>query len=267
MSLRSVLFTLIFSIILFAGSLQERPVLYILGDSTVASASDGNPIQGWGKLLMSKFDTSAIVIRNLAVSGTSSRTYYSGIVHDKKILKDKLWSGTLKKIRAGDYVMLQFGHNDESPVIDTSRMRGSLKGAGNDSLTVTNSFSKQREVVYSYGGYLKKFIDQIHAKNAFAIICSPIPKNKWLAGRVIRNDLDYGKWAKEAAAKNGAAFIDLNKLVADEYDELGKDKVAAEYFVADGIHTTKIGAELNAVLVARAIKNLSGLELKRYLKP
>lgn len=254
--------SLIILIYFFTSASQKRPVLFIIGDSTVATAKVGNAIQGWGGMLHNYIDTSKIEIRNYAVSGTSSRTFQTGIVHDATLLRDGLWKGILEKIEPGDFVIMQFGHNDESPLQDTSRMRGSIKGIGNDSVIVKNHFTRKSETVYTYGHYLNVIVKDIKAHGATAIICSPIPKNKWKNNLVIRNLDDYGKWAKEIAKLNNINFIDLNQLIANRYDIEGVENVKAKYFVADGVHTAKLGAELNALEVAKSLKKT---KLKNYL--
>ena len=171
----------------------------------------------------------------------------------------------MKKLKEGDFVIMQFGHNDESPVIDTLRMRGTIRGTGNDSLVTINHFTIRQEVVRTYGYYLSRLVSDIKSRNAVAIICSSIPKNRWIGGKVIRNDQDYGKWAKQVADAKGAHFIDLNQLIADEYDRLGQETVSKVYFVSDKIHTTQEGAELNASLLAAAIKTLKKSKLRNYL--
>ena len=237
-------------------------MLFIIGDSTVATAKVGNTIQGWGGMINNYLDTSKIEIKNYAVSGTSSRTFKTGIVHDASLRKDGLWKGVLEKIKPGDFVIMQFGHNDESPLQDTSRMRGSIKGISDDSVIVKNHFTKKNETVYTYGHYLNAYVNDIKAHGATAIICSPIPKNKWKNNLVVRNQNDYGKWAKEIAKLNNINFIDLNHLVANRYDIEGVENVKAKYFVADGVHTTKLGAELNAFEVAKSLKKT---KLRNYL--
>ncbi|RZK41101.1 MAG: hypothetical protein EOO90_12870 [Pedobacter sp.] len=242
----------------------QKPSLYLIGDSTVEAASASNPIQGWGGKLFDYFDNDRIRLQNRAVSGISSRTYQTGVVHQPSMLKNGMWKGVMAELKAGDFVIMQFGHNDESPVIDTLRMRGTIKGTGNDSLITVNHFTKQQETVKTYGYYISKLVADIKSRNAVPIICSPIPKNRWLEDRVIRNDQDYGKWAKEVAETTGAYFVDLNKLIADEYDNQGKERVAA-YFVEDKIHTTQIGAALNASLLISALKKMKKNNLKEYL--
>lgn len=245
-------------------SQTEKPSLYLIGDSTVEAASASNAIQGWGGKLSEYFDGERIRVQNRAVSGISSRTYQTGVVHQPSMLKNGMWKGVMTELKAGDFVIMQFGHNDESPVVDTLRMRGTIKGIGNDSLVTVNYFTKQPETVKTYGYYISKLVSDIKSRNAIAIICSPIPKNRWVGGRVIRNDKDYGKWAKEVAETTGAYFIDLNQLIADEYDRQGKERVAS-YFVEDKIHTTQTGAALNASLLISALKKIKKNKLKAYL--
>ena len=60
--------------------------------------------------------------------------------------------------------------------------------------------------------------------------------NVWKDGKVVRSPESYGGWAKEIATQEGAFFIDLNNIVADKYEELGTDKVAA-FFPGDHTHT------------------------------
>lgn len=243
----------------------DQPSLYLIGDSTVEGASETNPIQGWGGKLVKYFKVNQIRIQNRAVSGISSKTYQTGIVHQPSMLKNGMWKGVMKELKEGDFVIMQFGHNDESPVSDTLRMRGTIKGTGNDSLVTVNHFTKEKETVRTYGYYLRQLVGDIESRKAVAIICSPIPKNRWAGGKVIRNDLDYGKWAREVAEATGTYFIDLNQLVANEYDRLGQEKVSETYFVPDKIHTTQAGAELNASLLAAALKKLKKSKLRNYL--
>lgn len=252
--------------LVFSSFRRDRPVLYIIGDSTVATASPNNIIQGWGGHLSALFDTTKINIQNRAVSGTSTRTYLSKGVHDKNMLKNGMWDSVMVTLKPGDFVMMQFGHNDESAVVDSTRLRGTIKGTGNDSVVVFNRFLNRQETVHSYGWYLEKIITDIRSRGAIPIVCSPIPKNFWKDGKVIRNNDDYGKWASEVAARTHAFYIDLNRLIADKYDADGQAKVSSLYFVKDNVHTTAQGAKINASFVVQAIKEQRKCKLKSYLK-
>ena len=80
-----------------------------------------------------------------------------------------------------------------------------------------------------------------------------------------RANNDFGKWANEIAVREGAFFIDLNKITADKYDLLGPDEVK-KFFPGDHTHTNEEGAKVNAASVAEGIRLLRDLQLNSYLK-
>lgn len=108
-------------------------------------------------------------------------------------------------------------------------------------------------------------IGEAKTKGATVIVCSPIPRNNWKEGKINRNDNDYGKWALEAAAQAGAAFLPLNKIIADGYDSEGEAKVKSVYFNTDATHTIEAGAKFNSAAVVTGIKSLKDSQLKNYL--
>ena len=222
---------------------KERPVLFIIGDSTV---KNGNTEQwGWGSFLGEHLDSTKIKVENHAIGGRSSRTF----------ITEGRWERILAVLKPGDYVLIQFGHNDGGPLGDTSRARGSIKGIGDESKEIYNPIRKQQEVVYTYGAYLRKYVADAKSKGAIPIICSPVPRDNWKEGKVNRANNNYGKWAKEVAAATGTFFIDLNNKIADKYDAMGPEK-AASLFIGDHTHTSKEGAMLNATIVAESLKQL-----------
>jgi rhamnogalacturonan acetylesterase len=255
---------LLFGLVLLGGWLlgaaapKPRPTLYLIGDSTVKNGQgrgDGG-LWGWGNYLPLAFDTTRLRVENDARGGTSTRTFRS----------QGLWEKVRAKIRPGDYVLMQFGHNDSSPLTDSTRARGTIKSNGDDSQEVFNYLTKQKETVHSYGWYLRQFVAEAKAQGATVVICSPIPRNEWSGGKVKRNTADYGRWAAEAARQSGATFIDLNQLIADRYDRASEAVVKSTYFNAtDHTHTIEAGAQLNAEAVADGIRAAKDLALKKYL--
>ena len=237
---------------------QRKPTLFLIGDSTVKNGKgkgDGG-LWGWGSYLPAHFDTTRIRIENDALGGTSSRTFQT----------KGLWDAVQAKIQPGDFVIMQFGHNDDGPLADTARARGTLKSNGEESQEVYNPLNKKQEVVHSYGWYLRRFIVDTKAKGATPVVCSLVPRNGWKDGRVNRATEGYTKWAAEAAKQGGAYFIDLNKLVAEKYDRQGEAKVGTVYFTfKDHTHTIEAGAQLNAATVAEGIRATRKLELRKYL--
>jgi len=230
---------------------QTHPTLYIIGDSTVKNHTAG--LQGWGDPIAALFNPAKITVENDALGGRSSRTF----------LTEGLWDKVAPRIKPGDFVLMQFGHNDGGSV--TKGYRASLKGTGDETQDVVNEKSGKPETVHTYGWYLRKYVDDTKSKGATPIVISPIPRNMWNAeNKVGRNSNDYGKWASEVAHNESALFIDLNEIVADKYDALGPDKVKA-YFPGDHTHTNDAGATLNAESVADGIKTLKDCNLRDYL--
>jgi rhamnogalacturonan acetylesterase len=232
---------------------HEKPTIYLIGDSTVRNTNKEQ--WGWGTMLPEFIDSTKINISNNAMAGRSTRTF----------IKEGRWDKVLSQLKKGDYVMMQFGHNEGSKP-DTSKAgyRGVLKGTGEDSVQLTWPDGKP-EVVHSYGWYLRKFIREAKSKGAQPIVLSMIPRNEFRDGKVLRANNDYGKWAKEVAEQEGVIFIDLNAITADKYDLWGAEKVK-EYFPGDHTHTSQEGARINAASVVQGIRMNKKNGLNGYLR-
>jgi len=236
---------------------KEKPVFYIIGDSTVRNGDGtgkGN-LWGWGSFIAGYFDTSAIDVQNHAIGGRSSRTF----------ITEGRWDKILATLKKGDYVIMQFGHNDGGPLDDTARARGSIKGIGNESKEIYNPIMKKQEVVYTYGFYMRKYIHDARAKGAIAIVCSPIPRNNWKEDKVVRSGESYSGWAEQIAKEEGAYFINLNDLIATKYEQMGAEAVKP-FFPGDHTHTDINGAKLNAQIVIEQLKKINPGELKKFMK-
>ena len=237
--------------------IQTKPVLYIIGDSTVknGSGTGADKLWGWGSFLSGYFDTTRIEVQNHAIGGRSSRTF----------ITEGRWDKILNTLKQGDFVIIQFGHNDSSPLDDTARARGTIKGINDDSTEIYNPIRKMKETVHSYGWYMRKFINDTKAKGATAIVCSPVPRNNFVNGKVQRGTTDYGLWAKQVAAQTGAAYIELNGMIADRYDSLGAETVS-KFFPVDHTHPNEEGSRLNADMVVKGIRDLDKTKLRDFLK-
>lgn len=240
----------------------STPRLVLIGDSTVkcGSGRGGGGLWGWGSFLSEHFDAEKIQVENYARGGRSSRTY----------LTEGLWTEALKRLGPGDFVMMQFGHNDGGKMFEGDRPRASIKGNGNESKIGVVEATGKEETVYSYGWYLRKYIADARDAGATPIVLSLIPRDRWEGKlgerRVIRADQDYGKWAREAAKDGGALFIDLNEIVARHYEELGEERVGKDFFTEkDWTHTKDAGAKLNAACVVEGILKLKDCPLRDYL--
>ncbi len=238
---------------IMAFSTKQKPTLYLIGDSTV---HNNDQVQwGWGSVLPDFFDLHKIDVQNHAMAGRSTRTF----------IKEGRWQKVDSLLKPGDYVMMQFGHNEGSPP-DTTKAgyRGVLKGIGEETKEVTWPDGKV-EVVHTYGWYIRKFIRDTKAKGATPIVLSMIPRNEFREGKVMRADKDYGKWAQEVAEQEGAWFINLNQITADKYDSMGPDSVK-KFFPGDHTHTNKMGATVNAQSIVDGIRADSKNTINKYLK-
>ena len=236
-----------------ASAQQRLPTLFIIGDSTVKNGTKG--LQGWGDAIGSFFDLTKIRIENRARGGRSSRTYVT----------EGLWDQVVGELMPGDFVLMQFGHNDGGAVNDASRARGSLRGIGDETEEIDSLLTRKHEVVHTYGWYMKKFINDSKTKGAMPIVLSPVPRNIWKDGKVVRASDSYGKWAAEVAKLAGVSFIDLNDIAAKKYEALGPEKVKQLYFLEDHTHTTPAGAEVNAASVVEGLRALKNCPLAAFL--
>jgi lysophospholipase L1-like esterase len=230
------------------------PTLFIIGDSTVENTNAGHV--GWGEPLADYFDLTKINVINRAIGGRSSRSFQ----------EEGRWDAVLAEMKAGDYVIMQFGHNDGVAPTDPLRGdRGVLKGVGEDTVQAINPKTKVMDTIHSYGWYMRKYVTDAKARKVTAIICSLIPRKIWTPdGKMTRGADTYGGWAREAAQATGGLFVDLNEITAERYEALGKAKVDT-LFVDEHTHTNAEGADINARSIVAGLKGMPKCPLTPYL--
>lgn len=230
----------------------KLPTLWIVGDSTLNSNA---PLRGWGQELAQFFNLTKINVVNRAIGGRSSRTFqYEG-----------RWDKLLSELRKGDFVILQFGHNDVGIYNDPrSKDRPSLHSEGEETAETTR-VDGTNEIVHSFGWYLRKYGNDTRERGATMIFCSMVPHKDWDNGHILRKERDkWVKWTANAAVATQAAFIDLNEIIALEFERLGPEKVAPMFGDAR-THSTPAGALLNAQMVVAGIRALKKPALSKYL--
>ena len=263
---------------------EGKPVVFLTGDSTVKNADkDEDGMWGWGAVANTVFDESKIDIVNAAMAGRSCRSY----------LNEGRWERVYNSLKPGDFVLIQFGHNDISP-IDKPKYRGAIATA-KDTCHVYQMQAAQEdtpsepprgeasvlslggdsgrpsqvgsyEVVYSFGWYLKKFIQDVREKGATPILVSLTPRNEWTDGKIERRNDTYGKWYREVVEETGVEFVDLHNITADFLDKkCGKKEKAMKYFNHDHTHTSLLGAKTNARSIAKGLRDNKS-PLAKYLK-
>jgi rhamnogalacturonan acetylesterase len=240
-----------------AQSGTNLPTYWIVGDSTVRNGTP--PRAGWGEVIAPLFDQTRINVVNKAIGGRSTRNY----------IAQGRWKEVLDKAKPGDYVTVQFGHNDRGSFRGPKGDRGVIPGVGDETQEVTPDPNKPDEkvVVHTYGWYLRQFISDARARKLNIILVTPVARNNWTKDGKLNNDIrPWAEYMIEVARAEKVPLLDLNAIVAGHYSEMGKDKVDGILFEGrDQTHTTKAGAEFNARCVAEGLRKLDGCNLKDYL--
>lgn len=255
------------------GQKKRKPRVLLTGDSTVKNNDkDVDGMWGWGSQAYTVFDSTKCVVVNAAKAGRSTRTF----------LYEGRWDEVYRSVQPGDYVLIQFGHNDTGH-IDTQKERAVIATAKDTCHVYKMASNGQYKVIYSFGWYLKKFIQDVREKGGTPILVSLTPRNRWHEGKgetvgelypvkekkgkqyiERRNDNSYGLWYRQVAEETGCAFLDVHNITADALQKMGKEKAAAMYN-RDHTHTSLAGAQLNAQSVAKGLKKMKS-PLAKLLK-
>jgi rhamnogalacturonan acetylesterase len=243
---------------------SNLPTLFIVGDSTARNQAD----LGWGDHFAHYFDTTKINVANRAMAGRSSRSYYN----------EGRWANVLAEMKAGDYVVIQMGHNDggtTTPQNDT-KARASYKGIGDETVeyTLPKPFTsgpiaaQTTETIHTYGWYIRKYIADTRAKKATPILLTVTIRNIWVndpdGNLHVERDMGYREYETQLAASEQVPLVDMATVEADRLEALGPEKTAL-LFPIDHTHTSAEGAEHNAESVAIALRNAKS-PLVAYLK-
>lgn len=211
------------------------PTIYLCGNSTVVDQPN-EPWASWGQMIPRWFNEN-IAIANHAESGLTAGTFLAQNRLDK----------ILSTLKRGDYVVCEFGHNDEKE-----------KGAG-------------RGAWYHYSVNLKKFIDLVRAKGATVIFCTPTQRRRFDDGkqRIVDTHGDFPAAMKAVAKRENVQVIDLNAMTRTFFETLGYDgsKRALVHYplgsfpgqdreLADNTHFNPYGAYEVAKMVITGMKKL-----------
>ncbi len=232
----------------------HHPALFLIGESIMKTGTppgDHGPY-GMGYEIAPLFDPAKIHVYNEAAGGRSSRSY----------IAEGLWAKNLVRMQPGDFVIIMFGHNDANNSNDHPD-RATINAGGDEAVVV--GVGNKAETIHTYGWYLRQYVKDVQAKGATVILCSPVPRNTWVDGKIKRGFDGYAQWAADAAKAGGALFIDLNTLAANHYDALGQQQSAKCF--ADNQHTTRAGAKINAQSVIEGLKQLKDCPLASDLAP
>jgi lysophospholipase L1-like esterase len=213
---------------------KKKIKIFMAGDSTMAiKVSRAFPETGWGMPFVHFWDTSVIVI-NKAKNGASTRTF----------IEDGLWQSIVQQAEAGDYVFIQFGHNDEVPT--------------------KKSYTTREE----FQNNLKRFISETRSKNAIPILLTPVARRKFDSTGVNEDTHEvYAGLVHSVADDENVILIEFNQKSIALYQQLGVEKSKMLFLHVrknehpnypdgkeDNTHFSELGARLVAQLVLHEIK-------------
>ncbi len=202
---------------------NELPVLYVCGDSTVCD-QPGENNASWGQML-TRFFKPDVVIANHGESGESLRDF----------IGEKRWPKVLSTMKAGDYMIVQMGHNDE---------KDNRPGAG---------------AMTSYKTFLKQFVADTRAKGATPIIVSPMERRGFDGNKIKPSHGEFPEAVRQVAKEDNVAFIDLTALSVTFYETLGPEKAYLAFAGTgtnrDATHHDNYGAYELAKMIVQGIKD------------
>jgi DNA sulfur modification protein DndE len=229
------------------GSNSQPPIrIFLIGDSTMADKPiEGNPERGWGQMFPTYFDNQ-VMIFNHAVNGRSTKSF----------IREGRWQKVLDSLRAGDYVMIQFGHNDQKDY-DTTRYAA--------------PFAQFKQNI-------ENFISESRAKGAYPILITPVMRRSFdEIGNFHDTHGDYPLVVRQVAIKQQVPLVDLHRKSEQLIIQLGVEEskkiflwVEPNIYSAlpkgkqDDTHFSEYGANCIAGMVAQGLKELK-LPLAEYL--
>ncbi|MEA1848897.1 rhamnogalacturonan acetylesterase [Chryseobacterium sp. MHB01] len=236
-----LLFSIVISTFILA---QKKPTLFLIGDSTMANKEnpDKNPEHGWGQVL-NQFFTTGIEIQNHAMNGRSSKSFRT----------EGRWAAIEKQLKKGDFVIIQFGHNDQKV---------------KDSTKFTNPYTQ-------YRANLERYVKETRAKGAIPILMTSIVRRNFNEnGVLIDTHKEYPLVVRMVANDLNVPFVDMQLLTEQLEIAYGPEnskklhlhfKEGEEPYYPKGkdddTHLSKLGADLEAKLAAESLKNMkTGLE-------
>ncbi|PYS70192.1 MAG: GntR family transcriptional regulator [Acidobacteria bacterium] len=242
-ALLSIVFTLVACSIAFG---QDAVTIYLAGDSTMAQkTADKRPETGWGEKLQSFFDPAKVRVENHAKNGRSTRSF----------IEEKSWAAIIDKLKKGDYVFIQFGHNDEKE--NTERYASPV----------------------DYGTNLKKFVNEVRARQGLPVLFTPVVRRRFdEQGAFVDTHGKYPDVVRSVAAELKVPLVDMHRKSEKLVRELGVEESRKLFLqlkagenvnypkgVEDNTHFNPFGAEQMAALAVEGIRE-SKLGLMKYLR-
>ncbi len=179
-----------------------------------------------------------IPVVNDAIGGRSARSFTN----------EGRFQSIIDAVQPGDFVIIEFGHNDGGSLSSTDNGRTDCGGDG----TQTCISPTTGETVYTFVFYVVQAGKAIQAKGGNVIVSSQTPDNPWEGGSFTYTPSRFVGYAKTAAKTIGAAYVDHGQYVANEFQALGLSKVTS-FYPNDHTHTSPDGANVVAAAFVKSV--------------
>ncbi|KAG9672878.1 putative rhamnogalacturonan acetylesterase, partial [Aureobasidium melanogenum] len=209
--------------------------VYLAGDSTMAPGGGGKGTEGWGQYLHYSLKLPVV---NKAFAGRSARSFAREDRFDE--------IGDL--LKKGDFVIIEFGHNDGASNPDNGR--SDCPGSGAETCRYT--YNGETEIVNTFPFYLEQAANSYIKKGAHVLISSQTPNNPDESGVFVSSTPRFVDLAKAAATNAKVDFVDHNEYTLAAYKALSV-KIVDGYFPNDHTHTAPKGADLVAQAFVRGL--------------
>ena len=241
--------------------------VHTIGDSTMSEYKPAaTPKRGWGMYLQAFFNVDSVEVNNRGKSGASTRTFYE---------TENLWPSVKKQMRAGDYLIIQFAHNDEKcKGEDVYVQNARLRAEGKDTLTDMRG----TEPNTTYKEYLRTYVREAREMGVKPILMSPICRAYFKDGKITnegrhklagvesqkskdKSDKDYVRCMREVAEEMLVPFLDMTTASQEFYEQAGQSFCMKHYFnCGDKTHTSAEGGMAIATLAYNLINQSAELE-------
>jgi len=210
--------------------------VYLAGDSTMAPGGGGAGTDGWGQYLAQYL---TIPVVNDAIAGRSARSY----------TEEGRFTTLINTVKAGDFVVIEFGHNDGTASPDNGRQ--DAVGDGYNTTTTVTAANGTSIVIHTFPFYMQNAVTSLQAKGAIPIVSSQTPDNIWTGDAIAAGPRFVG-YASEVASRTGVVYVDHYDYVAQAYDALGETLVTT-WYPLDHTHTSPTGANVVAEAFVRGL--------------
>jgi lysophospholipase L1-like esterase len=236
-ALKKGLFVCLLGLVSFTLPIKKHTTIWMIGDSTMCQYDSSRfPLTGWGMPFAQYFDSS-VTIKNEARGGRSTRTF----------IAENRWQPIVNDLSDGDYVFIQFGHNDEA-----------------------KNYPDRYTTPEDYRNNLIKFVRESRDKKAVPVLITPVSRRKFDAsGNAVETHEVYSKIVREVAAQMNVPLIDLDEMSLKLFQQFGEKNSTLLFMqlepgenpdypsgVHDNTHFNAYGARHIAELVLQGINNL-----------